>query len=122
MMPAMPFFVYMLGCRDDDGARSYVGWTTEPERRLAEHNRGTGARSTRGRAWTMIHLEEHPTRRAATQREWHLKRDRRTRRLLMDEWRSEGSQGQPGATDGRAKRPRRQGEKRLRGNSAGAPP
>jgi len=78
----MPFFVYMLGCDDDGGVRTYVGWTTEPERRLAEHNAGTGARSTRGRAWALIHLEEHPTKRDAMRREWYLKRDRRFRRRL----------------------------------------
>lgn len=83
----MQFFVYMLGCADDDGVRTYVGWTTEPERRLGEHNAGTGARSTRGRAWALIHLEELPSKREAMRREWHLKRDRRTRRRLMDEWR-----------------------------------
>jgi hypothetical protein len=29
--------------------RTYVGWTTDLDRRLAQHNAGTGARSTRGR-------------------------------------------------------------------------
>jgi putative endonuclease len=86
----MSFFVYMLGCADGDGVRTYVGWTTEPERRLAEHNGGAGARSTRGRWWTMIHLEEHPTRQAAMSREWHLKRDRRTRRELVAAWHRSG--------------------------------
>jgi len=83
----MSFFVYMLGCDDRDGVRTYVGWTTEPDRRLAEHNAGTGARSTRGRTWAMIHVEEQPTKRDAMRREWHLKRDRRTRRRLADLWR-----------------------------------
>lgn len=91
----MAFFVYMLGCADRDGVRTYVGWTTEPDRRLAEHNAGTGARSTRGRVWAMIHLEEHPTKRDAMRREWHLKRDRRTRRRLVDLWRGAVSGAQP---------------------------
>jgi putative endonuclease len=77
----MGFFVYILGCRDKDGLRTYVGWTTEPDRRLAEHNAGTGARSTRGRAWMLIHVEECASKRAAMQREWALKRDRRFRRV-----------------------------------------
>ncbi|HVZ14177.1 MAG TPA: GIY-YIG nuclease family protein [Bauldia sp.] len=84
----MSFFVYMLGSADGDGVRTYVGWTTEPERRLAEHNGGSGARSTRGRVWAMIHLEQLDSKRAAMSREWHLKRDRRLRRRLAQAWRS----------------------------------
>jgi putative endonuclease len=89
----MSFFVYMLGSADRDGVRTYVGWTTEPERRLAEHNGGRGARSTRGRSWTMIHLEELDSKRAAMSREWHLKRDRRRRRALADAWRAMAAAG-----------------------------
>ena len=79
---AAGFFVYVIGCADKDGIRTYVGWTTEPERRLAEHNGGTGARSTRGRAWRLLHVEAFATKRDAMSREWHLKRDRTFRREL----------------------------------------
>ena len=82
MSGATGFFVYMLGCRDKDGVRTYVGWTTDPDRRLGEHNAGTGARSTRGRIWRLIHVEELPGKRDAMRREWHLKRDRRLRKRL----------------------------------------
>jgi putative endonuclease len=78
----MTFFVYILGCSDRHGVRTYVGWTTDPDRRLAEHNGGTGARSTRGRAWTLLHVEQHASKREAMSREWHLKRDRKFRRLM----------------------------------------
>jgi putative endonuclease len=76
----MGYFVYILGCRDKDGLRTYVGWTTEPDRRLCEHNTGSGARSTRGRTWRVIHLEQLASRREAMRREWFLKRDRGFRR------------------------------------------
>ena len=36
-------FVYILGSRTSCGYRTYVGWTLDLERRLAEHNSGTGA-------------------------------------------------------------------------------
>ena len=35
-----------------------------------------------GRAWTLLHLEEHADKHAAMSREWHLKRDRKFRRLM----------------------------------------
>jgi putative endonuclease len=82
----MAFFVYVLACADKDGCRTYVGWTLDPERRLGEHNDGIGARSTRGRVWTMIHLEELASRREAMSREWHLKRNRAFRRRLTEAW------------------------------------
>lgn len=80
--PRMSFYVYILGCRDRDGLRTYVGWTTEPERRLAEHNAGTGARSTRGRAWVLLHVEQLASKQAAMSREWYVKRDRKFRRAI----------------------------------------
>ena len=45
----MGCFVYILGSNGSGGPRTYVGWTTDLDRRLAQHNAGTGARSTRGR-------------------------------------------------------------------------
>lgn len=82
-MPAdEPCFVYVLGSLGKGGYRTYVGWTFDVDRRLAQHNNGTGARSTRGRAWTLIHVEAFATRRDAMSREWHLKRDRSFRKQL----------------------------------------
>ena len=78
----MPCFVYVLGSKGKGGRRTYVGWTTDLDRRLAEHNAGTGARSTRGRTWFLLYAERCATRREAMSREWHLKRDRRFRKSL----------------------------------------
>jgi putative endonuclease len=75
-------FVYVLAAETSRGPRTYVGWTLDPERRLTQHNSGTGARSTRGLSWQIIYLEKLETPAAAMSREWHLKRDRRFRRLL----------------------------------------
>src|SRR2546423_12151114 len=41
----MPY-VYLLRCADDS---LYCGWTTQLERRLAEHRAGTASRYTRSR-------------------------------------------------------------------------
>jgi putative endonuclease len=77
----MACYVYVLGSGDDGtGYRTYVGWTTDLDARLARHNAGTGARSTRGRRWVLLYAERYETRAEAMSREWHLKRDRRFRR------------------------------------------
>jgi putative endonuclease len=78
----MAAFVYVLGCRGGGRALTYVGWTTDVARRLAQHNSGSGARSTRGRLWSLLHTEQFRTRRQAMRREWSLKRDRRFRKRL----------------------------------------
>ena len=78
-------FVYVLGSLGKGGYRTYVGWTLDVDGRLAQHNNGTGARSTRGRTWILIHVEPFATRREAMSREWHLKRDRRFRKQLAQQ-------------------------------------
>lgn len=75
-------FVYVIGTATPSGIRTYVGWTLDPDRRLQQHNAGTGAKSTRGREWQILYIEKFETRSAAMSREWHLKRDRRFRRQL----------------------------------------
>lgn len=78
----MESFVYVLGTRAKGRVLTYVGWTNDVERRLAQHNSGKGARSTRGRQWTLLYSEKCDSRRHAMSREWHLKRDRAFRKTL----------------------------------------
>ena len=78
------FFVYVLGSRRKDKRRTYVGWTTDLERRLRQHNSGAGAKSTRGREWHLLYSENCTTRNEAMSLEWHIKRDRTFRALLRD--------------------------------------
>lgn len=81
----MPSFVYVLMTRNPGGRTiTYVGWTLDLERRLAEHNGvGTrGAKSTRARQWALVYAEKHRTRRKAMAREYALKQDRVFRALL----------------------------------------
>jgi putative endonuclease len=80
----MTCFVYILGSNGKGGYRTYVGWTNDLEKRLAAHNGGTGARSTRGRLWILLYAEFHATRGEAMSREWYLKRDRKFRKGLLE--------------------------------------
>jgi putative endonuclease len=80
----MEGFVYVLGCATERRYLTYVGWTTDLVRRLAQHNSGKGARTTRGRIWVLLHSEAFATRTEAMRREQHLKRDRKFRKSLAD--------------------------------------
>lgn len=75
-------YVYVLSCESPGRRRTYVGWTTDLDRRLAQHNDGTGAKFTRGRAWRLIYAERLDSREDAMRREWRLKRDRKFRAAL----------------------------------------
>jgi putative endonuclease len=75
-------FVYILGSTAKSGHRTYVGWTNDLDRRLARHNAGRGARSTRGRIWFLLYAERYASRKEAMSREWYLKRDRAFRKRL----------------------------------------
>jgi putative endonuclease len=75
--------VYVLG---HAGARrvTYVGWTNDLQKRVESHNAGHGARTTRGRNWTLLYWERCDDRRSAMRREWRLKRDRAFRMRLRE--------------------------------------
>jgi putative endonuclease len=78
----MGAYVYVLGTVSKNRYLTYVGWTSDVARRLAQHNCGKGARTTRGRVWMLLHSERCRSKRAAMSREWHLKRDRKFRKKL----------------------------------------
>ena len=80
----MACYVYVLGSHGKGGWKTYVGWSTNIEQRLATHNAGTGAKSTRGRTWCLLYAEKYKTRGPAMSREWHLKRDRKFRAALSE--------------------------------------
>ena len=84
----MNCFVYVLGCRHKGRTLTYVGWTTDVPRRLAQHNAGKGARTTRGRAWVLLHSEAFASKPEAMSREWHLKHERAFRKKLAQKIKS----------------------------------
>ncbi|MCK6582617.1 MAG: GIY-YIG nuclease family protein [Anaerolineales bacterium] len=67
----MSCFCYILECSD---GTLYTGWTNDPERRMAQHNKGLGARYTKTRRPVkMVYLEELPDKIAALKRERAIK-------------------------------------------------
>lgn len=67
----MSCFCYILECSD---GTFYTGWTTNPERRVAQHNKGVGARYTKTRRPVrLVYLEEQPDKVSALKRERAIK-------------------------------------------------
>ena len=82
-MPDSDHFVYVIEC--DDGTL-YTGYTTDVERRVAEHDAGEGAKYTRGRMpVTLRHVESFDSKSAAMSREYAIKSlDRAEKEELID--------------------------------------
>jgi putative endonuclease len=67
--------VYIVECSD---GTYYTGYTTDVNRRVAEHNDGTAAKYTRGRRPVeLVHVESFDSQSAAMQREHAIKQLRR---------------------------------------------
>ncbi|HVM71207.1 MAG TPA: GIY-YIG nuclease family protein [Anaerolineales bacterium] len=67
----MAYYCYILKCADGS---YYTGWSTDPQRRLRQHNRGAGARYTRSRRPVrLVYVEELPDKSSALKRERAIK-------------------------------------------------
>lgn len=75
------WYVYMLRCADDS---LYTGITTDPVRRLEQHNSGVGAKYTRCRLpVTMVYQEQVFNRSQALRREIRIKKLSRVDKLKL---------------------------------------
>ena len=80
----MPYYCYIVECAD---GTYYTGWTTDPKRRVATHNKGRGAKYTKMRLPVhLVYVEEQPDRKTAMKREIAIKRMKRghKRRLIVE--------------------------------------
>ncbi|ADE02751.1 MULTISPECIES: GIY-YIG nuclease family protein [Haloferax] len=76
-------FVYVIECNDGS---LYTGYTTDVERRVAEHDAGEGAKYTRGRTPVeLVHVEEFDSKSAAMSREYEIKQLRRREKQRLVE-------------------------------------
>lgn len=93
--PEPRWWLYLL--RSASGRRSYVGITTQLERRLAQHNgeQPGGAKSTRaGRPWVLARSWGPFSRSEASIHEHQLKRRRGSARARWEPPEEEGEEGE----------------------------
>jgi len=77
-------WVYVIECADGS---FYTGYTTDVERRVREHDRGEGAKYTRGRTPVeLVYKEQFESQSAAMSREYEIKQlSRREKERLVEE-------------------------------------
>ena len=78
----MSYFVYVLGNNTNSKIITYVGYTNNLKKRLYLHNKGRGAKFTRGRKWKIIYTEKFFTKKAAITRECYIKKNRKLRNII----------------------------------------
>ncbi len=77
----MPYYCYMLECAN---GRYYTGWSTDPFRRLKQHNAGLGAKYTRmNRPSRLVYVEEMPDHSTALKRELRIKHLKRPQKAAL---------------------------------------
>ena len=77
----MPHFCYIVECAD---GTYYTGWTTDPNRRVATHNKGRGAKYTKMRLPVqLVYVEEQPDLKTAMKREIAIKKMERRRKIKL---------------------------------------
>ena len=82
----MAYFVYVLGSYKKKKIITYVGYTKNLEKRLNLHNKGKGAKFTRGRTWKILYTEKFFKKSEAISRECYIKKNRKFRNLLKDKY------------------------------------
>ena len=77
----MTCYCYILECAD---GTYYTGWTTDPDRRVKQHNKGTGAKytSTR-RPVKLVYVESQKNRTEAMKREFAIKKMMRVQKSKL---------------------------------------
>ena len=79
----MTCYCYILECAD---GTYYTGWTTDPERRVKQHNKGVGAKYTSARRPVkLVYVEPQPDKVTALKRELAIKKLKRVQKSKLVE-------------------------------------
>jgi len=78
------YYVYVIGSYKKSRLTTYVGYAKNLKERINLHNRGKGAKFTRGRKWKMIYKEKYLTKSEAISREYYIKKNRKFRNSIKE--------------------------------------
>ena len=78
----MSFFVYLLITKQKNKLISYVGYTSNLQKRLKLHNTSKGAKFTKGRKWKLAYLKRYKTKSLAIREEIKLKKNYKLRETI----------------------------------------
>jgi len=68
----MEYYVYILYSKSKD--KHYIGYSSDPDSRLLEHNLGATTSTRPGRPWILVYVEKCSDKTAAIRREREIKK------------------------------------------------
>ncbi len=78
----MTYQVYLIVSKVKKRTISYVGYTSNIENRLKLHNKGKGAKFTRGKKWQLVYLKRYTSKSKAMIEEYKLKKNFKLRNQI----------------------------------------
>ena len=78
--------MYVISNKKKLKLTTYVGYTNNLKKRLNLHNKGKGAKFTRGRIWKLIYYEKYKTKKEAISRECYIKKNRKLRNIIKNKF------------------------------------
>ena len=78
----MNYFVYLLASYHKKRLLTYVGYTTNINKRLKLHNSSKGAKFTRGKTWEVMYMKKYNSKTEAMKNEYKLKKNKKLRNLI----------------------------------------
>jgi|TARA_Y100000022_G_scaffold61636_1_gene52870 putative endonuclease len=78
----MKYSVYLIVSKSRKKTTSYVGYTSDINKRIILHNSGKGAKFTKGKKWKLIYHKNYLSKKKAMQEEYKLKKDYKFRKLI----------------------------------------
>ena len=78
----MTFYVYLIITKVKNKTISYVGYTNNLKNRIILHNKGKGAKFTKGKKWKLIYSKKYISKRIAMREEYILKKNYKLRKEI----------------------------------------
>ncbi len=78
--------MYLIISKNIKSVKSYVGYTNNLKKRIALHNQGKGAKSTRGRNWKLVFKKKFKSKSMAMKYEYFLKKNKKLRKKIKENY------------------------------------
>jgi len=78
----MSYFVYILITSSKNRYVTYVGYTSNIEKRINAHNSSKGAKFTKGRKWKLVFKKKFKTKSEAMKAEIKIKKNKNLRNKI----------------------------------------
>ncbi len=82
----MSYFVYILLTNSNDKYTSYVGYTSNINKRIKDHNSSKGAKFTKGRKWKLIFKKKFNNKSEAMKAEIKIKKNFKFRQKIKNKF------------------------------------